>query len=170
MSQERYDTAVQMANTQYRSALKGPLYRERYMDHTARLRAQKGAIQQIEKGQKRLRSISLWMSALICLVGILLCAIGSGSTLGMAGTAALLFSVPLLGPALLRQYLFINATSKWMALLLTLCNAGFVAFIATAIKALRILDTVPQESGIVALALVIGLAYLSAVPVAYRES
>ena len=54
MSQERYDTAVQMANTQYRSALKGPLYRDRYMDHTARLHAQKGAIQEIEKGQSQL--------------------------------------------------------------------------------------------------------------------
>ena len=54
MSQERYDTAVQTANTKYQSALKGPLYRERYMDHTARLRAQKGAIQEIQNGQKQL--------------------------------------------------------------------------------------------------------------------
>ncbi len=54
MSQERYDTAVQMANTQYQSALKGPLYRERYMDHTAPLRAQKKAIMEIEKGQGQL--------------------------------------------------------------------------------------------------------------------
>jgi predicted Zn-dependent protease len=35
MSQERYNTAVQTANTKYQSALKGPLDRERYMDHTA---------------------------------------------------------------------------------------------------------------------------------------
>ncbi|MCK5203495.1 MAG: M48 family metalloprotease [Desulfobacterales bacterium] len=54
MSQERYDTAVQTANTKYQSALKGPLYRERYMDHTARLRAQKGAIQEIQNGEKQL--------------------------------------------------------------------------------------------------------------------
>ncbi|MBW2515718.1 MAG: M48 family metalloprotease [Deltaproteobacteria bacterium] len=54
MSQERHDTAVQMANTQYRSALNGPLYRERYMDNTARLRAQKGAVEEIEKGQSQL--------------------------------------------------------------------------------------------------------------------
>ncbi len=54
MSQERYDTAVQMANTQYQSALKGPLNRERYMDQTARLRAQKGVIEEIEKGQGQL--------------------------------------------------------------------------------------------------------------------
>ena len=54
MSQERYDTAVQTANTKYQSALKGPLYRERYMDHTAGLRAQKGAIQEIQNGEKQL--------------------------------------------------------------------------------------------------------------------
>ena len=54
MSQERYDTAVQAANTKYQSALKGPLYRERYMDHTAGLRAQKGAIQEIQNGEKQL--------------------------------------------------------------------------------------------------------------------
>ena len=54
MSDERYNTAVQMANTKYKSSLKGPLYRERYMDHTARLRTQKGAIEEIEKGQKEM--------------------------------------------------------------------------------------------------------------------
>jgi len=54
MSEERYNTAVQMANTKYRSSLNGPLYRDRYMDHTARLRSQKGAIEEIEKGQKEL--------------------------------------------------------------------------------------------------------------------
>ncbi|MGD9042104.1 MAG: M48 family metalloprotease [Desulfobacterales bacterium] len=54
MSSERYDTAVQMANTTYSSSLKGPLHRERYMDHTARLRSQKGAIEEIEKGQKEM--------------------------------------------------------------------------------------------------------------------
>ena len=54
MSQERYDTAVQMANTQYQTAGKGPLYRERYMDHTAPLRAKKKAIEEIERGQGQL--------------------------------------------------------------------------------------------------------------------
>jgi predicted Zn-dependent protease len=54
MSQERYDTAVQAANIKYQSALEGPLYRERYMDNTARLRAQKGAIQEIQKGEKQM--------------------------------------------------------------------------------------------------------------------
>jgi len=54
MSQERYDTAVQTANTKYQTALKGPLQRERYMDHTAGLRAKKGAIEEIQKGQKQM--------------------------------------------------------------------------------------------------------------------
>ena len=54
MSQERYDTAVQAANTKYKSALKEPLYRERYMDHTAKLRAKKGAIQEIQNGEKQM--------------------------------------------------------------------------------------------------------------------
>ncbi len=54
MSQERYDTAVQAANTKYGSALKGPLNRERYMDHTAGLRAQKAAIQEIQNGEKQM--------------------------------------------------------------------------------------------------------------------
>ena len=54
MSQERFDTAVQTANTKYKSASKGPLYRERYMDHTSRLRAQKGAIQEIQNGEKEM--------------------------------------------------------------------------------------------------------------------
>jgi predicted Zn-dependent protease len=54
MSQERYDTAVQAANTKYRSALKGPLNRERYMDHTAVLRGQKAAIQEIQNGEKQM--------------------------------------------------------------------------------------------------------------------
>jgi predicted Zn-dependent protease len=54
MSQERHDTAVQAANTKYESAIKGPLNRERYMDHTAGLRAQKEAIQEIQNGEKEM--------------------------------------------------------------------------------------------------------------------
>jgi len=54
MSQERYDTAVQTANTKYKSALKNPLYKERYMDHTAELRAKKDAIEAIQNGEKML--------------------------------------------------------------------------------------------------------------------
>ena len=54
MSQERYDTAVQAANTKYKAALKAPLYKERYMDHTAGLRAKKDAIEEIQNGEKML--------------------------------------------------------------------------------------------------------------------
>jgi predicted Zn-dependent protease len=54
MSQERHDTAVREANTKYQSALKGPLNRDRYMDHTAGLRARKGAIQEIQEGEKQM--------------------------------------------------------------------------------------------------------------------
>ena len=54
MSQERYDTAVQNANTKYKAALKGPLHKERYMDHTADLRAKKDAIEEIQNGEKML--------------------------------------------------------------------------------------------------------------------
>jgi tetratricopeptide (TPR) repeat protein len=54
MSQERHDTAVQTANTKYQAALKGPLYRERYMDHTAGLRAKKSAIEEIQNGEKQM--------------------------------------------------------------------------------------------------------------------
>lgn len=54
MSQERYDTAVQAARSKYQSALAGPLYRDRYMDRTAALRAKKGAIEEIENGSKKL--------------------------------------------------------------------------------------------------------------------
>jgi predicted Zn-dependent protease len=54
MSQERYDTAVRDANTKYQSAKNGPLNRDRYMDHTAGLRARKGAIQEIQEGEKQM--------------------------------------------------------------------------------------------------------------------
>lgn len=54
MSQERYDTALQAANTKYSPALNGPLNRERYMDHTAGLRAQKAAIVEIQNGEKQM--------------------------------------------------------------------------------------------------------------------
>jgi tetratricopeptide (TPR) repeat protein len=54
MSEERYKTAVNTANTKYKSAKKKPLYRERYMDKTARLRAKKGAIEEMQKGDKEM--------------------------------------------------------------------------------------------------------------------
>lgn len=52
MSQERYDTAVRMASDEFSSAKSQPLYRERYMDHTASLRKIKAAIELFEKGEE----------------------------------------------------------------------------------------------------------------------
>jgi len=52
MSDERYSTAVKTVQTKYRHAKNFPFYRERYMDHTAKLRAMKGAIQAMQKGER----------------------------------------------------------------------------------------------------------------------
>ncbi len=52
MSEERYKTAVETAGTKYESAKNFPLHRERYMDHTAKLRAMKGAIEEMQNGEK----------------------------------------------------------------------------------------------------------------------
>jgi tetratricopeptide (TPR) repeat protein len=51
MSDERYRTAVEAVRTQYRHAQNLPLYRNRYMDHTTKLRSIKGAIQAMQKGE-----------------------------------------------------------------------------------------------------------------------
>jgi len=51
MSDERYQTAVEVVRTQYQSKQNLPLYRDRYMDHTAKLRAIKGAIEFMQKGE-----------------------------------------------------------------------------------------------------------------------
>lgn len=52
MSDERYSTAVKTVQTKYRHAKNLPFYRERYMDHTAKLRTMKGAIQAMQKGER----------------------------------------------------------------------------------------------------------------------
>ena len=54
MSDERYQTAVTAAQTTYKSAQKKPVYRERYMDNIAKLRAQRGAIEAMQKGEESL--------------------------------------------------------------------------------------------------------------------
>lgn len=51
MSSERYQTAKASANTQYRSLKKLPVNRDRYMDHTAKLRRQKKAIEAMQQGE-----------------------------------------------------------------------------------------------------------------------
>jgi len=52
MSEERYQTAVRAARTTFAESRNLPLNRERYMDTTARLRATKGAIEEMQKGDK----------------------------------------------------------------------------------------------------------------------
>ncbi len=54
MSDERYNTAVDTARTKYLAATNQPLYRERYMDHTGGLRAMRGAIEDMQKGEKEM--------------------------------------------------------------------------------------------------------------------
>ncbi len=54
MSDERYRTALDMASQQYAAARKNPLYRERYMDKTSRLRAIAGAIEALQKGEEEM--------------------------------------------------------------------------------------------------------------------
>jgi predicted Zn-dependent protease len=51
MSRERYRTAVREVNTAYAGAKGKPLYRERYMDRTAKLRRIRGAIDNLQKGE-----------------------------------------------------------------------------------------------------------------------
>ena len=51
MSDERYQTAVSSANTQYQYAQSQPLYKDRYMDNTANLRAIEGAIEEMQNGE-----------------------------------------------------------------------------------------------------------------------
>jgi predicted Zn-dependent protease len=54
MGEERYRTVVETVNSKYKSALNRPLYRERYMDNTARLRTQKEAIEEMQNGEKEM--------------------------------------------------------------------------------------------------------------------
>ncbi len=54
MSDERYQTAVNAVRTRYSASRGLPLYRERYMDNTARLRSITGAIQKMQKGDTAL--------------------------------------------------------------------------------------------------------------------
>jgi predicted Zn-dependent protease len=52
MSDERYTTTVNRVRTDYTQARANPLHRERYMDHTARLRAIKPAVEALQEGEK----------------------------------------------------------------------------------------------------------------------
>jgi len=52
MSDERYQSAVKNSQTNYASAQNLPLNQERYMDQTAKLRAMKGTIEELQKGEQ----------------------------------------------------------------------------------------------------------------------
>ena len=54
MSDERYQTAVANSRTKYQTAQNLPVYWERFMDHTARLRSIKGAIEEMQKGEQEM--------------------------------------------------------------------------------------------------------------------
>jgi predicted Zn-dependent protease len=51
MSEERHQTAIQAARTRYAAMLDAPDHRERYLDHTASLRAISGAIAVLQDGE-----------------------------------------------------------------------------------------------------------------------
>ncbi len=52
MSDERYQTAVETVEMKYQPAKNFPVHRDRYMDRTAKLRAMKGAIEEMQNGEK----------------------------------------------------------------------------------------------------------------------
>ncbi len=54
MSDERYQTAAKASQVQHASGQTLPLYRERYMDHTAKLRSLKGTIEEQQKGEQEM--------------------------------------------------------------------------------------------------------------------
>ena len=54
MSDERYSTVLESTSTQYKSAEDFPLHRDRYMDHTAKLRLMKKAVAELQDGEKEM--------------------------------------------------------------------------------------------------------------------
>lgn len=54
MSDERYQTAVETSRSKYKSTENLPLYRERYMDHTVKVRALKRAIEEMQEGEREM--------------------------------------------------------------------------------------------------------------------
>jgi predicted Zn-dependent protease len=52
MSDERYQTVVNAATGKYQFTKNYPLHRDRYMDHTKKLRAKRGAIEELQNGEK----------------------------------------------------------------------------------------------------------------------
>lgn len=58
MSDERYGTAVKTAQDRYAYAKSRPVFRERYMDYTANLRAIRGAVEEMQNGEKEMAKSS----------------------------------------------------------------------------------------------------------------
>ncbi len=56
MSSERYETARDSAEVRYKADAKNPVYRERYMDHTAGLRRIKPAIKAMQNGDELMQA------------------------------------------------------------------------------------------------------------------
>ena len=54
MSEDRYEAMISEASQKYAAARKNPLYRERYMDNTARLRTLQPAIESMQKAEEEL--------------------------------------------------------------------------------------------------------------------
>jgi predicted Zn-dependent protease len=54
MSSERYKTAVDRVETNYKNKNKNRLFRERYKDYTAKLRAKRKVIESFQKGEKEM--------------------------------------------------------------------------------------------------------------------
>jgi beta-barrel assembly-enhancing protease len=52
MNQERYETAVNLKNTEFSRFITQPIYRERYMDHTAGIRELKPAIELFQQSEE----------------------------------------------------------------------------------------------------------------------
>ena len=52
MSDERYQTALNDSQSKYRSGENLPVFRERYMDNTSRLRPLKGTVEEMQKGER----------------------------------------------------------------------------------------------------------------------
>ena len=63
MSEERYQTAIRTIREKYSLAQAYPVNREQYLDQTAQIRAQQGAIEQMQKGAKAMSARKLTAAA-----------------------------------------------------------------------------------------------------------
>ncbi len=54
MSEERYQNTLESIDENYQSKINSPSYRERFMDHTSKLRSIKSTIEEMQKGEKKM--------------------------------------------------------------------------------------------------------------------